>query len=90
MDKTRFNCDACGECCRHIDRIPQLRAFDDGTGVCVHLKENLCDIYENRPEVCCVDVMYNKYYSTQYTKDEFYKINEQVCRELKKFSNSFW
>lgn len=84
MDNTnKFNCDACGACCRHIDHIPQLSAFDDGSGACVHLNGNLCDIYENRPVVCRVDVMYEKYYSTQYTRDEFYKINEVACQELK-------
>lgn len=80
----KFKCDACGECCRHIDRIPQLNEFDNGTGVCIHLKGNLCDIYENRPEICRVDAMYEKYYSEQYGKDDFYKINELACQELKK------
>lgn len=58
-----FPCSKCGECCRHINLIPQLSEFDRGDGICIHLSGNLCDIYEQRPEICRVDVMYQKYYS---------------------------
>ncbi len=80
---SKFDCDGCGECCRHINYIPQLSDFDNGSGVCIHLVGNLCDIYENRPEICRVDVMYEKYYSAQYTREEFYSINQSVCKILK-------
>lgn len=74
----------CGECCRHIDKIPQLAAFDMGNGVCVHLCENSCSIYESRPEICRVDVMYEKYFSKYFDREEFYEANEDMCRTLQK------
>ena len=82
--KSAFPCSQCGECCRHIDRIPQLSAFDMGTGICIHLKNNLCEIYETRPEICRVDLMYEKYFSAQYTRDEFYTLNRIACKQIQK------
>lgn len=78
-----FPCSKCGECCRHINLIPQLSEFDRGDGICIHLSGNLCDIYEQRPEICRVDVMYQKYYSEQYSRDTFYRLNMEVCSKLK-------
>lgn len=83
MNKTAvFPCTKCGECCRHIDRVPQLAQFDPGNGICIHLVGNLCDIYEDRPEICSVSQMYRRYYSTQFSISEFYKLNEEACREI--------
>lgn len=72
----------CGECCRHINLIPQLADFDNGSGVCIHLKDNKCDIYLSRPEICRVDVMYEKYYSDKYSREVFYEINRLSCKKL--------
>lgn len=79
-----FQCDKCGLCCRNIGRIPQLREYDDGNGACKYLQNNLCSIYEDRPEICRVDVMYDRYFREQYSKDEFYELNYEGCRELKR------
>lgn len=79
-----FFCDGCGICCKHIGHIPQLRHFDNGYGRCVHLGEdNLCAIYDKRPEICNVALMYEKHYKAQYTQEEFYSLNTQVCEALK-------
>lgn len=82
MSSRKFNCSQCGECCRHINMIPELKIFDKGNGECIHLKDNKCNIYENRPDVCQVDVMYEKVYFRLFTKEEFYKENEAVCNIL--------
>lgn len=79
-----FPCSKCGECCRHIDLVPELASFDRGDGVCIHMKDNLCDIYENRPDICCVDTMYEKQYSRLYSREIFYRMNLEACRELQK------
>ena len=81
-DKVVFPCSRCGECCRHIDRVPQLKMYDNGEGCCVFLNGNECTIYETRPEVCRVDTMYEKYYAHQYSREEFWALNEQVCHIL--------
>ena len=79
-----FACSMCGECCRHINLIPELTEFDNGSGVCIYLQGNLCSIYENRPDICNVDVMYEKKFKTKYTKEEFYKVNQDACKEIMK------
>lgn len=79
-----FPCFKCGECCRHIDLISQLRRFDRGDGVCIYLHENLCDIYEERPEICNVEEMFINHFSKLYSKDEFYQLNLKVCHLLQK------
>jgi len=80
----KFPCSRCGECCRHINLIPQLARFDRGDGVCMHLSGNLCGIYESRPEACRVDEMFTKFFSEQYSREAFYKLNLEVCRDLQK------
>lgn len=73
----------CGECCRHIDKIPQLSQYDIGNGTCRYLENNRCLIYENRPEICRIDKMYAKYYSDKLTLKEFYDLNVKACNILK-------
>ena len=53
-----FFCSQCGECCKNIRHIPELAGYSDENGCCKYLKNNLCSVYENRPEVCRVDLMY--------------------------------
>ena len=82
-----FNCSKCGICCQHIDLVEELSKFDRGDGVCIHLVNNLCDIYENRPDICNVEVMYEKVYKSFCSKEEFYKINEDGCKQIIKLHN---
>lgn len=84
----KFKCSKCGECCRHIDLIPALAEYDVGTGKCKYLSDSLCSIYNNRPDICNVDVMFEKVYSKYYTKDEFYKLNEICCIKIKALSEN--
>ena len=80
-----FPCEKCGICCKHINLIPQLKQFDSGNGRCIHLMDNnLCAIYENRPDICNVDKMYELKYSKLMTEDEYLKLNVEGCKELKK------
>lgn len=59
-----FICTRCGLCCRNIDKIPELREFHKGDGVCIHLSEdNLCNIYMNRPDICNTEKMYELKYN---------------------------
>ena len=79
-----FPCDKCGICCRHINLIPQLKLFDSGNGVCIHLMDNnMCAIYENRPDICNVYKMYKLVYSKQMSEDEYLKLNIESCKKLK-------
>lgn len=76
----------CGECCRHIDRVPMLNNFHNGTGVCKYLDRytNLCCIYDRRPTICNISKAYDMYFSYEYTEREFLQLNYDACRELQK------
>jgi hypothetical protein len=78
-----FKCDMCGECCRNIRLSKLYEELDDGTGKCRYLDGNRCSIYENRPLMCRVDECYDKFFSGQMTKEEYYRLNYEVCDRLK-------
>lgn len=82
-----FFCDKCGLCCRHIDKVPQLARFDLGNGTCKYLQNNLCSIYEKRPEICNVDLMYEKYFEDILSREDFYQLNYSGCIKLKSENN---
>lgn len=78
-----FECDKCGECCRNIKDVEEYRNLDRGDGVCKYLNGNLCSIYSVRPLLCRIEDSYNSYFSSQMSKEEFYKQNYEACRILK-------
>ena len=84
MLSEHFKCDCCGLCCRSLKKVPALADFDRGDGVCIYLRDdNLCSIYDHRPEICNVELMYERYFSKKYSLDEFYAMNKKVCDALK-------
>lgn len=78
-----FSCERCGQCCRNIQWIDELSQFDRGNGSCIHLERNHCAIYDERPEICRVDVMYEKRYYQNFTQEQFYRLNKEVCKKLR-------
>ena len=65
--------------------MPQLSAYDRGDGVCRNLSEDgLCSIYDHRPEICYVDLMYEKYFHKMYTLEEYYRLNREQCEKMKR------
>lgn len=78
-----FPCDKCGECCRNIGNIAELKEFDDGTGRCRNLKGNICSIYDSRPEICNVEKMYERHFAAVMSREEFIELNLQACQKLK-------
>ena len=81
-----FKCDKCGLCCQKIGDIPILSYLDRGDRVCKNYddKTKLCKIYENRPILCNVDLGFEKYFSKFFTKEEYYKLNYELCEKMKK------
>ena len=78
-----FECIKCGICCKKINNIPELNKYDDGNGRCIHLSvDNLCSIYSSRPEICNVDVMYEKQYKNIMSREEYDRVNTEGCRLL--------
>lgn len=81
-----FKCDCCGMCCRYVVSSPLYNDLDRGDGICKYFncKTNLCNIYENRPIRCNVDKTYDLYFRDMMTRDDYYKLNNEACRKLKK------
>ena len=78
-----FVCTKCGLCCKNIDTIPELEKFDMGDGVCIHLSnDNLCNIYAVRPDICNIDRMYELFYKSILSKEEYERLNIEGCRAL--------
>ena len=77
-----FKCSACGACCVLAGRLGLMPA-DPVSGSCIHLDPltQSCLIYETRPDICRVDVMYRKRYH-EMTKTEYYKANTLLCHQL--------
>ncbi len=63
-----FNCDRCGTCCRYHK--------------CKYLTNNLCEIYENRPQRCNVEKMY-KDTGGDMSEEQYYKVVKLACHLLK-------
>jgi Fe-S-cluster containining protein len=62
--------------------VPPLSDFDEGNGVCRYLRDNLCDIYENRPLICNAEAMYLKYFKDIMSEEEFISANQEACRKI--------
>lgn len=83
-------CDKCGVCCKlfHLLNFTGefifLKEYDDGTGKCKYLKDNLCTIYDNRPIYCNSELLYEKIYKFKMNKKEYYKFLKEECTKLKK------
>ena len=78
-----YQCEKCGECCKHLNLSSFYSDLDRGDGVCKYLKNNLCSIYFNRPLKCRIDEMYNLHFKNFYSLEEYYKLNKTICRNLK-------
>nr|WP_089418294.1 YkgJ family cysteine cluster protein [Vitreoscilla filiformis] len=79
-----FPCTRCGACCRSVHLSPLTKWLDKGDGVCIHFEEKtaLCSIYEDRPEICRIDLHYEKNYKGVISWLDFCHINEQCCEKL--------
>ena len=88
--RVAFHCDGCGLCCRNIKHIEPLKEYDKGNGICKFLDEatNRCLIYAMRPDICNVEVGYEKYFADVYTEEEYLRLNYEACKLMKrKFGN---
>lgn len=62
-----------------------LKEFENGRGECIHLtKNNLCDIYDSRPDICNIEKMYELYFKSTMTYDEYLRENYKACVKLQK------
>ena len=80
-----FHCDKCGLCCMSVGQNPIYRHLDRGDGICLYLdtETRLCTIYASRPLLCNVDAAYEQLYRDSMSREEFYQLNYDACRQLK-------
>lgn len=78
-----FPCTSCGACCKYLHLAEELKEFDRGDGVCLHLDEssNRCGIYETRPDICNIHTQYHLHYQDT-PWPEFVAENLQICEAL--------
>lgn len=79
-----FPCERCGYCCRRVGEVFFARHMAKPGGVCKYLDEatNLCTIYNERPIFCRVDELYEKNLSDKISREDFYRINKEVCKKF--------
>lgn len=79
-----YDCKCCGECCRHVNTIPQMKLYDRGDGVCKYLRtDNKCSIYATRPGICNGKYVYENYFSHMTVK-EFHQMVATYCKKIRK------
>ena len=98
-EEKKFSCTGCGMCCRFVgdalkysDKAEEphrtelkkfpFKAKKDGS--CENLIDNKCSVYEDRPLICRVDDMYDKYKDTHFkTSRKAYHLKEaQSCNSM--------
>lgn len=84
-----FICDKCGECCKHIDLVPGLSHLQDenNPGICKHLKNDLCEIYDNRPDLCNRFFMYDLYKDSM-SEENFVDVFCHFCNIFKNMKDN--
>lgn len=79
-----FPCVKCGLCCQRVSFADETRFLDRGDGTCRYFDATTrgCTIYSERPEVCRVDLYYERHYARIYSWEDFVELNLAVCRQL--------
>lgn len=79
--RTEFPCTRCGACCRVAAMLPGFPEPTTESGRCVHLTgDDLCSIYEDRPEVCRINAMWEK--QNTLTLREYHRVAAATCNDL--------
>ncbi|MGL6233621.1 YkgJ family cysteine cluster protein [Aeromonas rivipollensis] len=81
-----FPCTQCGLCCQHVRMSEHTIYLDRGDGVCRHYSDadQLCSIYETRPDICRVEKQYRINYSKYYSWQDYVAENISICQELQR------
>lgn len=79
-ESKQFNCVSCGECCRHIHLVEGLKHLQTN-GVCKYLVNDQCSIYEDRPDLCRYDAVYEMF-KDQISLEDYDKLSVVYCEQL--------
>ncbi len=81
--KKQFDCVSCGECCRHIHLVEGLKHLQTH-GICKHLVNDQCAIYENRPDLCRYEAVYEML-KEQVSPEEYDRVSAIYCEQFQNF-----
>ncbi len=79
-----FPCVKCGLCCQRVNLAEETFFLDRGDGTCQYYNaaSKGCSIYDDRPDICRVDLQFQLNYTQLYTWEEFVVLNLTVCQRL--------
>ena len=85
MQDAPFPCNRCGACCRAVADSPLTAHLAAEDGACRHLDRatQLCRIYEQRPDICRVDLQYALHFQRTMSWDAFCTMNLRACATLR-------
>ncbi len=68
----------------------KTKYLDRGDGTCRHYQQTTrqCSIYDNRPNICRVDVQFQQHYAALMSWKAFVDLNAEACRFLQKQADS--
>ena len=82
-----FLCTQCGACCRTAGEQGYMPSQPNGS--CIYLtEENLCEIYDERPEFCNVKGTYNRKVkdgiinAEKDSERDYYKLSTMFCHQM--------
>lgn len=76
-------------CCKQVFRSELTAYLDKGNGSCKYLSsDNTCSIYEERPDICRVDLQYKVFFSSKMTLNQFIQVNVDACKNLQREVNN--
>ena len=81
IDQAKENPDSDDELVKLINEFPYELNKD---GSCSMLGEDgLCSVYDERPIICRVDDIYERFYAKIMSKEQFNTVTHQACDHLK-------
>lgn len=87
----KFACTGCGACCKRVGQALEVmrglgfpyNVNDDGA--CEMLDENnQCKVYDNRPEACNIEAMYQRYHSKVNNRKKIFFEEATICNTFVK------
>lgn len=81
----KFPCTGCGCCCKRVGLVKQFlteQEFPYNTneiGYCEMLIDDMCSVYNDRPDICDVNKMFLK---SNLDIKEYYKLNIEQCNKF--------
>jgi len=83
----KYVVEKCQDVPEYVKEVSEFPHNIRSDGSCEHLQsDNTCAIYEDRPDICKVELTHKKYYSNEPI-EEYYKKSEEACKKLESMAN---